>query len=65
MNSGAEPEPPGAEFLVVGAESPSRSQLFKAAPAPSYRKGKKKSLVLVLVMDSVQIIHIIMFQNRI
>ena len=63
MNSGAEPEPPGAEFLVVGAES--RSQLFKAAPAPSYRKGKKKSLVLVLVMDSVQIIHIKMFQNRI
>ena len=76
FSSVAELESPGAaifraalepvpELILwsVGAESQSR--LFNAAPAPSYRKAKKKSLVLVFGMESVQFIHKNMFQNRI
>ena len=48
-------------FLSVGTES--RSRLFKAAPAVSFRKVKHKSLVLVLSMNSVQFIKINMIQN--
>ena len=60
-----ESEPPGAAifraelepiFWSVGAKS--RSRLFKAAPAPSCRKAKKKSLFLVLGMHSVQFVPI-------
>ena len=40
-------------FWSVGAES--RSRLFKAAPAPSFRKAKNKNLVYVFYMNSIQI----------
>ena len=60
----AAPEPvPDSIFWSVGAES--RSRLFKAALAPSFGKAKKKSLVIVLEMNSVQFIQINMFKNRI
>lgn len=53
----AEPEPPGAAtFRAVPEPEPiffgrsrSRSRIFRAAPAASFRHAKKKSLVLVLV----------------
>ena len=46
------PEPvPEPFFGSVGAES--RSRLFKAALAPSFIKAEKKSLVLVLGINSI------------
>ena len=48
----AAPEPvPEPFFGSVGAES--RSRLFKAALAPSFIKAEKKSLVLVLGINSI------------